>query len=109
KELVADTEKFNWQDKSDDNFLKKSISYQGGELAYGLMKDRFIFGSSLGLIELVIKAGQEEENNTSTYEVRFDTGIIDNDFLNLGKILWLASEIKSDGVMIHGRLENGSN
>jgi len=107
---VADTEKFNWQDKSDDNFLKKSISYQGGELAYGLMKDRFIFGSSLGLIELVIKAGQkEEENNANAYEVRFDTAIIDNDFLNLGRVLWLNSEIKSGGVVIHGRLETSSN
>ena len=109
-ELVADVEKFNWQDKSDDNFLKKSISYQDGELAYAFMKDRFIFGNSLGLIELVIKAGQKkEESNTNPYEVRFDTAIIDNDFLNLGKILWLDSEIKSDGVVIRGRLENGSN
>jgi len=109
-ELVADVEKFNWQDKGDDNFLKKSISYQGGELAYAFMKDKFIFGNSLDLIDLVIKTWQGKEgSDTNTYEVRFDTAIIDNDFLNLGKILWLDSEIKSDGVVIHGRLENGSN
>lgn len=108
-ELMADTEKFNWQNISDDNFLKKSISYPGGELAYAFIEDRFIFGNSLDLIDLVIKAGQKEGSNISTYEVRFDTAIIDNDFLNLGKVLWLDSEIKSDQVVIHGRLETSSN
>lgn len=102
-ELVAVPEKYAWREIKGSKFNLKRLKYNTREVVYGLNGDRFIFGNSVDLVNKIFET-KKNEAMADKYILRFDTDIIDNDFLNLGGLLWLNSESKGDKIIIRGQL-----
>ena len=87
-ELVARADRFIWQSGQSESGAIRFIKTQETQVAYGWNKHKFVLSNSINLAEALLGARQAEGKDGG-YSLKIDTQILNNDYLELGRWLWL--------------------
>lgn len=102
-ELVAGTERFQWQVVEEGEKTIKSLEYEKGEVAYGWQGGRLVVANSVRLAQDILES-QEGEVVSNYIDFKLDGDIFNNKYWRLIDGVWLGSEVEGRRFLIRGRV-----